>query len=122
MMTEPAAPKESWWRAWGRAILTYRKPRMAASLALGFSSGMPFMLVFQTLSAWLRQEGIERATIGMLAWVGLVYSVKFLWAPVVDRWELPVLHRLLGRRRSWILLTQIGVAVALFNMAGQHPA
>lgn len=121
MMTEPAAGKESWWRGWGRAILTYRKPRMAASLAMGFSCGLPFMLVFQTLSAWLRQEGIDRATIGMLAWVGLVYSIKFLWAPLVDRWELPVLHKLLGRRRSWMLLAQVGIALALVNMAGQHP-
>jgi PAT family beta-lactamase induction signal transducer AmpG len=121
-VTESAATlKESWWRGWGRAILVYRKPRMAASLALGFSCGLPFMLVFQTLSAWLRQEGIQRATIGMLAWVGLVYSIKFLWAPIVDRWELPVLHRLLGRRRSWMLLAQAALAIALVNMAGQNP-
>lgn len=113
--------KEPWWRGWGSAILVYRKPRMAASLALGFSCGLPFMLVFQTLSAWLRQEGIQRATIGMLAWVGLVYSIKFLWAPVVDRLELPLLHRLLGRRRSWMLLAQIALTIALVNMAGQHP-
>jgi PAT family beta-lactamase induction signal transducer AmpG len=121
IMTEPVTSKESWWRGWGRAILVYRKPRMAASLALGFSCGLPFMLVFQTLSAWLRQEGIQRATIGMLAWVGIVYSIKFLWAPIVDRWELPLLHRLLGRRRSWMLLAQAGLALALVNMAGQHP-
>ena len=121
MSETPVVVKESWWRGWGRAILVYRKPRMAASLALGFSCGLPFMLVFQTLSAWLRQEGIERATIGMLAWVGLVYSIKFLWAPVVDRWELPVLHRWLGRRRSWMLLAQSALAIALVNMAGQQP-
>jgi PAT family beta-lactamase induction signal transducer AmpG len=121
-VTESAAAlKESWWRGWGRAILVYRKPRMAASLALGFSCGLPFMLVFQTLSAWLRQEGIQRATIGMLAWVGLVYSIKFLWAPIVDRLELPLLHRLLGRRRSWMLLAQAALAIALVNMAGQNP-
>jgi MFS transporter, PAT family, beta-lactamase induction signal transducer AmpG len=94
---------------------------MAASLALGFSCGLPFMLVFNTLSVWLRQEGIQRATIGMLAWVGLVYSIKFLWAPIVDRWELPLLYRLLGRRRSWMLLAQLAIALALVNMAGQHP-
>ena len=95
---------------------------MAASLALGFSCGLPFMLVFQTLSAWLRQEGIQRSTIGMLAWVGLVYSIKFLWSPIVDRVELPLLFRWLGRRRSWMLLAQMGLAVALLNLAGQHPA
>jgi PAT family beta-lactamase induction signal transducer AmpG len=70
----PNAAKDPWWRGWGKAILVYRQPRMAASLALGFSCGLPFMLVFQTLSAWLRQVGIERATIGMLAWVVVLFD------------------------------------------------
>lgn len=91
-------------------------------LFLGFSSGLPFMLVFSTLSAWLRQAGIQRATIGMLAWVGIVYSIKFLWAPVVDRVSLPLLDRLLGRRRSWMLVAQIGIAVGLLNLAASDPA
>lgn len=112
----------SWWRGWGRAILVYRKPRMAAALALGFSCGLPFILVGQTLSAWLRQAGIERATIGMLAWVALLYTVKFLWAPFVDRWKLPLLHGLLGRRRSWMLLAQVSIAFAIANLAHQDPA
>src|SRR5512145_370193 len=90
-------------------------------LFLGFSAGLPFMLVFSTLSAWLREVGIERATIGMLSWVGIIYSIKFFWAPVVDRLPLPVLHRLLGRRRSWMLLAQVGIAVGLFNMAHLNP-
>jgi MFS transporter, PAT family, beta-lactamase induction signal transducer AmpG len=90
-------------------------------LFLGFSAGLPFMLVFSTLSAWLREAGIERATIGMLSWVGIIYSVKFFWAPVVDRLELPVLGRLLGRRRSWMLIAQAGIAVGLLNMAQMSP-
>ena len=90
-------------------------------LFLGFSAGLPFMLVFSTLSAWLREVGIERATIGMLSWVGIIYSIKFFWAPVVDRLPLPLLHRLLGRRRSWLLLAQAGIAVGLFNMAHLDP-
>ena len=90
-------------------------------LFLGFSAGLPFMLVFSTLSAWLREVGIERATIGMLSWVGIIYSIKFFWAPVVDRLPLPLLHRLLGRRRSWMLLAQAGIAVGLFNMAHLNP-
>jgi len=122
IITPNGIPKESWWRGWGKAVLVYSQPRMAASLALGFSCGLPFMLVFQTLSAWLRQEGIQRSTIGMLAWVGLVYSIKFLWAPVVDRVKLPLLFRWLGRRRSWMLLAQLGLAAALLNLAGQQPA
>jgi PAT family beta-lactamase induction signal transducer AmpG len=62
-------------------VLVYGQPRMLSMLALGFSSGLPFMLIYSTLSAWLRQSGIERATIGMLSWVSLVYTLKFLWAP-----------------------------------------
>ena len=90
-------------------------------LFLGFSAGLPFMLVFSTLSAWLREVGVERATIGMLSWVGIIYSIKFFWAPVVDRLRLPLLHRLLGRRRSWMLLAQAGIAIGLFNMAHLNP-
>ena len=109
-------------KGWLDAILVYRQPRIASMLFLGFSAGLPFMLVFQTLSAWLRQVGIERATIGMLAWVGILYSIKFLWAPIVDRVPLPLLHRLLGRRRSWMLVAQIGVALGLFRLAHCDPA
>jgi PAT family beta-lactamase induction signal transducer AmpG len=118
----PSDRRPSRWQNWWEAVLIYRQPRVLAMLFLGFSAGLPFMLVFQTLSAWLRQAGIERATIGMLAWVGIVYSIKFLWAPVVDRLKLPLLHRLLGRRRSWMLLAQIAVALGLLNLAHADPA
>jgi PAT family beta-lactamase induction signal transducer AmpG len=116
----PAAPRP-WWRGWLEALAAYRHPRVLAMLFLGFSAGLPFMLVFSTLSAWLREVGIERATIGMLSWVGIIYSIKFFWAPVVDRLPLPVLGRLLGRRRSWMLLAQAGIAIGLFNMAHLNP-
>ncbi len=123
MTGEPAAAgPASTSRGWLDAILVYRQPRIAAMLFLGFSAGLPFMLVFQTLSAWLRQVGIERATIGMLAWVGILYSIKFLWAPVVDRVPLPLLHGWLGRRRSWMLVAQIGVATGLAYVAHADPA
>src|ERR1700722_19943130 len=91
-------------------------------LFLGFASGLPFYLVYNTLSAWLRQQGIQRSTIGMLAWVGLIYTLELLWAPLVDRVPLPVLHRLLGRRRSWMLLAQLGIVAALVNLSLAHPA
>jgi PAT family beta-lactamase induction signal transducer AmpG len=115
-------PVATGWRGWWEAVLIYRQPRVLAMLFLGFSAGLPFMLVFQTLSAWLRQEGIQRATIGMLAWVGLAYSIKFLWAPIVDRFRLPVLHALLGRRRSWMLLAQAGIALGLASLAHADPS
>ena len=114
-------PPKPWWRGWVDALRAYKHPRVLAMLFLGFSAGLPFMLVFSTLSAWLREAGIERATIGMLSWVGIIYSVKFFWAPVVDRLQLPLLHRLLGRRRSWMLLGQVGIAIGLLNMAHMSP-
>jgi PAT family beta-lactamase induction signal transducer AmpG len=107
---------------WREAVLVYRQPRVLSMLFLGFSSGLPFYLIYQTLSAWLRQDRVAIATIGMLAWAGMAYSLKFLWAPIVDRWRLPLLHRWLGRRRSWMLLAQFGVAAGLLALSAAHPA
>ncbi|AWM89245.1 AmpG family muropeptide MFS transporter [Microvirga sp. 17 mud 1-3] len=90
-------------------------------LPLGFSSGLPFLLVFSTLSAWLREAGISRTEIGMLSWVALAYSLKFLWAPIVDRYDVPILARLLGRRRSWMALAQIVTAAGLAGIAFGDP-
>jgi PAT family beta-lactamase induction signal transducer AmpG len=107
--------------AWWDAFAVYRKPRVLFMLLFGFSSGLPFYLIFATLSAWLRQEGIERSTIGMMAWVGLMYTIKVLWAPIVDRLKIPGLHDWLGRRRSWMLIAQIGISLSLLNIAFSHP-
>ena len=115
-------PRSSPGAGWFAALLIYRQPRVLSMLFLGFSAGLPFYLVYSTLSAWLRQAGIQRATIGMLAWVGILYSIKFVWAPVVDRVAPPFLQRVLGRRRGWMLLAQIGVAVGLFNIGLSDPA
>jgi MFS transporter, PAT family, beta-lactamase induction signal transducer AmpG len=109
-------------RGWMQALRVYAQARVASMLFLGFSAGLPFYLVFSTLSAWLRQAGIQRSTIGMLSWVGILYSIKFLWAPLVDRMPLPVLHRLLGRRRSWMLLAQLGIVAGLATLADSNPA
>jgi PAT family beta-lactamase induction signal transducer AmpG len=95
--------------------------RIALMLPLGFSSGLPFLLVFSTLSAWLRESGISRTEIGLLSWVALAYSFKFLWAPIVDRYDAPLLSRLLGRRRGWMALSQIVVAVGLIGIASSNP-
>lgn len=95
--------------------------RIALMLPLGFSAGLPFLLVFSTLSAWLREAGISRTEIGLLSWVALAYSFKFLWAPIVDRYDAPVLSGLLGRRRGWMALAQIGVAAGLIGIASSSP-
>jgi len=103
------------------SLRLYARPRTLSMLALGFSSGLPFMLIFSTLSAWLSQSGIRRATIGMLSWVSLVYTLKFVWSPVVDRLRLPLLGVALGQRRSWMLLAQLSIAAALFAISGSDP-
>ncbi|WP_155722549.1 MFS transporter [Bdellovibrio bacteriovorus] len=90
-------------------------------LALGFSSGLPFMLVGNTLGFWLRESGITLATIGFLSWVGLAYSLKFLWAPLIDKANAPIIGKLLGRRRGWMVLSQILIGAALFGMSVIKP-
>ena len=90
-------------------------------LFLGFSAGLPIVLVFGTLSAWLRTEGVDRTTIGFVSWVTLVYGIKFIWSPLVDRMPLPLLTSVLGKRRSWMLLAQVGIIYGLLNMAGSEP-
>lgn len=88
---------------------------------LGFAAGLPFLLVFSTLSAWLRDVGVARTTIGFFSWVGITYSIKVFWAPVIDRLPLPVLTALLGKRRSWMLLAQCAIALGLAGMALTDP-
>jgi PAT family beta-lactamase induction signal transducer AmpG len=115
---KPETPRTGWLEA----LRVYLQPRVLSMLFLGFSSGLPFFLVFSTLSAWLRQAGVQRSTIGMLSWVGILYSIKFVWAPFVDRFPPPVLHRLLGRRRSWMLVAQIGLVIGLLKLSLGDPA
>src|SRR5581483_2632501 len=92
------------------------QPKVAVMLALGFSSGLPFFLSGNTLGYWLRDEGTTLAAIGFLSWVGLAYSLKFLWAPVIDRTDAPIVGRL-GRRRGWMIVSQLTVAAALAALA-----
>ena len=101
---------------WGEVLAIYKNPRVIAMAFLGFSGGLPFLLVFSTLTAWLRDEEISRSTIGFFAWIGITYSIKVFWAPVVDRLKLPLLGRL-GQRRSWMLAGQIGISAGLFGMS-----
>jgi PAT family beta-lactamase induction signal transducer AmpG len=103
-------------------LRVYLHRRVLAMLFLGFSAGLPFPLVFATLSAWLSTAQVSKASIGMFAWVGITYSLKVFWAPLVDRMPLPGLTAWLGRRRSWMLLAQLGVAAALLRLSGADPA
>src|ERR1044072_3211268 len=90
------------------------QPKFAVMLALGFASGLPFLLTGNTLGYWLRDEGTSLKAIGFLSWVGLAYTFKVLWAPLVDRLDVPLLGRL-GRRRGWMLLSQLMVAAGLIK-------
>jgi len=108
-------------RSWHEALLVYREPRVLGMVFLGFSAGLPFLLVFSTLSAWLTDAGLSRTLIGYFSWVGITYSIKVFWAPVIDRLPLPFLTRLMGRRRSWMLMAQLGIALGLVGMALSDP-
>ncbi|MGI9288874.1 MAG: AmpG family muropeptide MFS transporter, partial [Pseudomonadales bacterium] len=107
-------------KTWLEALQVYAHPRVVAMLFLGFSAGLPFLLVFSTLTAWLTEDGLDKATIGFFSWIGITYSIKVLWAPVVDHLRLPGLQRL-GQRRSWMLLAQTGIAVGLVLMSQIDP-
>ncbi len=113
---EPAVtpPKSAY--GWKEIIKSCREPRVVAMLALGFAAGLPFMLTGNTLGAWLRSEDTDLAAIGFLSWVGLAYSFKFVWAPALDSFKIPLIGRL-GKRRSWIILAQLGVITGLFAMS-----
>ena len=114
--TTPAAPLK-WWDT----LKVYGQPASLRMLALGFAAGLPLLLVLGTLSFRLREAGIDRSTIGHLSWVGLAYGFKWVWAPLVDRLPLPVLTPWLGRRRSWLLVSQLAIMAGLAGMAWQDP-
>ena len=103
-------------------LRAFARPRAWLMLALGFSSGLPLLLVFGTLSAWLRTAGIDIEIIGLFSYLGLAYSLKFLWAPVVDAYDPPLLGRWLGRRRGWMVAAQLLVAMGLVAAALGDPA
>src|SRR5258707_1185792 len=98
-------------------IADYLQPKTLTMLLLGFSSGLPFFLVGNTFGYWLRDEHTSLAAIGFLSWVGIAYSLKFLWAPLMDRVDLPLFKRL-GHRRGWMMFSQIVVGLALWAMGG----
>jgi PAT family beta-lactamase induction signal transducer AmpG len=108
-------------RGWRRALAAFAAPSAWTMFFFGFASGLPFLLVGVTLAYWLREGGIELRSITMIASAGLAYSFKFLWAPLVDRWRLPVLGRL-GLRRGWLVLAMMALVAGLLAMAHATPA
>lgn len=111
------ASRSSYWSAWH----VYLEPCALRMAFFGFSSGLPLLLVLGTLSFRLREAGIDLKTIGFLSWVGLIYGFKWVWAPIVDRVPIPVLTPWLGRRRAWLLLSQISLALGFCAMALIEP-
>jgi PAT family beta-lactamase induction signal transducer AmpG len=108
----------SWLASWR----VYGQPASLRMLLLGFAAGLPLLLVLGTLSFRLREAGIDRSTIGYLSWVGLAYGFKWVWAPLVDRLPIPFFTHRLGRRRSWLLLSQSMVMMGLVGMAISDPS
>ena len=110
---EPTTTYEGW--------RVYLQPRVIGMLFLGFSAGLPLLLVGGTFTAWLRDLGVELAAIGFLSWVGMAHSIKVLWAPIVDRAPLPLLTRIFGRRRAWMIAAQATVGISLLGMGLTDP-
>src|SRR5262250_3165398 len=100
----------------------YLKPRVLIVLFLGFSAGLPLALSSSTLSVWLREAGVDLGIIGLFALVGTPYTIKFLWAPVVDAIDAPVLSRLLGRRRGWLVFSQLLLMASIVLLGFCDPA
>jgi len=107
-------------QSWRAALAVYTRPAALALLLLGFAAGLPYMLVFSTLSVWLREAGVALDTIGYASLIGLSYAFKWTWAPILDQWRLPLLGRL-GRRRSWLFLSQLLLVIGLIGMALFNP-
>ena len=103
-------------------LAVYLDRRVLIMLALGISAGLPFMLIFDTLSAWLRTSGLSLEVIGFFSLATLSYAFKFVWAPLVDRARIPLLARLLGQRRSWMLLAQFAIILGLWSISLSDPA
>ena len=108
-------------KGWGETIQSFLHPRVITMLFLGFSAGVPILLIFSSLGLWLREAGVERSAVTFFSWAALGYSFKFVWAPLVDKLPLPFLTALLGRRRSWMLFSQLAIIVAIFWMAQTDP-
>lgn len=102
---------------WFDAAKAFLEKKVFILVLLGFSAGLPYLLVFSTLTAWLHEGNVSLSTIGFFSWVGITYSIKVFWSPIVDRVALPGLFQIFGQRRSWMLIAQIGIAAGLIGMS-----
>ncbi|WP_227429647.1 AmpG family muropeptide MFS transporter [Psychrobacter sp. I-STPA6b] len=109
-------------KSWFEASKAYLDPRALIMLFLGFSAGIPILLIFSSLSLWLREAGVDRSVVTMFSWAALGYSFKFIWAPLIDAVPLPFLTAWLGRRRAWMLVSQILIILAICLMASVNPS
>ena len=109
-------------KSWLDASKVYFDRRIVAILFLGFSSGLPLLLVYGTLSYWLKLENVSLATIGFFSLARLPYTFKFLWAPLIDHIRLPLLNRIFGHRRSWALLSQVCLIASIIGLGASNPA
>src|SRR6185437_9561017 len=107
--------------SWFDATAVYFKPRVLIVMFLGFSSGLPLALSGATLLVWMRESGVDLGTIGLFALVGTPYTVKFLWAPLTDALDVPILSRVLGRRRGWLVFTQFLLMAAIIFLSTCDP-
>jgi MFS transporter, PAT family, beta-lactamase induction signal transducer AmpG len=115
--TAPAAPKRSTWEA----LAVFLERRTLVMLSLGFAAGLPNLLLYDTISAWMRQAKIPLDVITLFSLVTITYAIKFLWAPIVDRVKIPGLYQLFGKRRSWMLLAQAGIVLGIWAIAVNMP-
>ncbi len=107
---------------WSDALAVYLKPRVLIVILLGFSAGLPLALSGTTLAIWMTESGVNLRTIGLYALVGLPYTIKFLWAPLVDALDVPILSKALGRRRGWLVFSQLLLIAAILFLAFQNPS
>src|SRR5436853_4996466 len=117
-----ASPKKSPSPSWREGWAVYLQPRVLIVLLLGFSSGLPLALSGSTLAVWMRESGVDLGTIGLFSLVGTPYAVKFAWAPLIDALDLPLLAKVLGRRRAWLVLSQVLLIAAIVFLAFCDPA
>lgn len=117
-MSEAVSPPRESWRD---LVVRFSEPKMAMMLILGFTAGLPFLLYFSTLSVWLERSEIDVALISFFSFFGLSYSFKFLWAPRLDRFDIPGFSKMFGRRRAWIFVAQLSVACAMVGIGIADP-